>query len=401
MAIVDSIMNLLTRQVTSSLAERLGASPSAVQTGIGTSVAALLAGIANRAGDSGFVSQVFNLVKSADTQNILNTLPNLASGAAASSPTMEQGLKLSSLLLGNQQSHIENFIGCQSGLTADAGRELMSLAAPLTAGFLGHQIRGTGLTSSLFADMIRSEASKIQGFLPAGLPNLLSGVSIPAALVKAEDTAGKGGGRKVTYALIGLLVLALITWLVSRGCNQSEPAPAASAGSVSPETAPTPTPTPTPGLLGEFIQRKLRDGTELNIPRLGIENKLLDFIEDQSRPVDKTTWFDFDRLTFDTGTATLQDSSAEQLQNIAAILKAYPKVKVKIGGYTDNTGNKEANLRLAQDRAINVMHELVQRGIDPSQIEAEGYGEEHPVADNSTPEGRQKNRRISLRVTAK
>src|ERR1700733_2098350 len=62
MAIVDSIMNLLTRQTTSSLADRLGATPSAVQAGIGTSVAALLTGIANRSGDPGFMTQVFNLV---------------------------------------------------------------------------------------------------------------------------------------------------------------------------------------------------------------------------------------------------------------------------------------------------------------------------------------------------
>ncbi len=394
MTIVDSIMNLLTRQVTTALADRLGASPSAVQTGIGTSVAALLGGIANRTGDSGFVSQVFNLLKGANTQNILNTLPNLASGAGAASPTMEQGLNLSSLVLGGHQAQIESFIGRQSGLTAEAGRELMSLAAPLTAGFLGHQIRDAGLTSSSLAVMIRAEASRIQGFLPAGLPNLLSAVSIPVALGTAEATARNGGGRKVIYALIGLLFLALIAWLVSRGCNESEPAP---AGTVSP----APAPTPAVGALGEFIQRKLPDGTVLNIPRLGIENKLLDFIEDPSRPVDKTTWFDFDRLTFDTGKATLQDSSAEQLQNIAAILKAYPKVKVKVGGYTDNTGDKEANLRLSQDRATNVMRELVRRGVDSSRLEAEGYGEEHPVADNSTPEGRQMNRRISLRVTAK
>ena len=204
----------------------------------------------------------------------------------------------------------------------------------------------------------------------------------------------------MAYALIGLLLLALVAWLVSHGCNHSEPAPAAPA-QVTPAPAANPAPASAPGLLGEFIQRKLPDGTELNIPRLGIENNLLDFINDPSRLVDKTTWFDFDRLTFDTGKATLQDSSSEQLQNIAAILKGYPDVKVRIGGYTDNTGNREANLRLSQDRATNVMHGLVQRGVDPSHLQAEGYGEEHPVADNSTSEGRQRNRRISLRVTAK
>jgi outer membrane protein OmpA-like peptidoglycan-associated protein len=396
MSIVDSIMNLLPWQVTSSLADRLGASPSAVQTGIGTSVAALLAGFANHAGDPTFVTQVFNLVKTTNTQNILDTLPKLASGAAASSPATDPGWKLSSLLLHGQQSQIENFIGRQSGLTADAGRELMALAAPLTAGFLGQQIRDTGLTLSEFAGMIRSEASKIQHVLPAGLPNLLSAASIPAALRTTEATAGGSPGKKVAYTLIGLLLLALIAWLVSRGCRESEPAPATPA-----ETA-SPAPSPSAALaLGAFIQRKLPDGTVLNIPSMGIENRLLDFIEDHSLPVDKTTWFDFDRLTFDTGKATLQDSSTEQLQNIAAILKAYPNVKAKIGGYTDNTGNKDANLKLSQDRAVNVTHELVQRGVDPSHLEAEGYGEEHPVADNATPEGRQKNRRISLRVTAK
>ena len=396
MAIVDSIMDLLNRQVTSSLADRLGASPSAVQTGISTSVAALLAGFANHAGDSGFVTQVFNLVKTANMQGILDVLPSLASGTAVSSPATESGWKLSSLLLRGQQSGIENLIGRQSGLTADAGRELMVLAAPLTAGFLGQQIREKGLAPSALADMVRAEAMKLQHILPAGLPNLLSAASIPAVFGTADASARGGSGKKVVYTLIGLLLLAIVAWLVSRGCRESEPAPA------SPVVAESPAPAPSAALgLGDFIPAKLPDGTVLNIPSRGIENDLLAFIEDHSKPVDKTTWFDFDRLTFDTGKATLQDSSSEQLQNIAAILKAYPNVKVKIGGYTDNTGNKAANLKLSQDRAVNVMHEVVQRGVDPSRLEAEGYGEEHPVADNATAEGRQKNRRISLRVTAK
>jgi len=394
MAIVESIMNLLTRQVTSSLAERLGASPSDVQMGLGSSVAALLAGISSRAGDSGFVSQVFQMVKGADTQNILETLPNLASGAGASYPATELGSKLSSLLLRGQQSHVEDLIGDQYDLAAGAGGELMSLAAPLTAGFLGYEIRDTGLTPSAFADMMRYEAAKIQGFLPLGFPRALFPVSIPGALTTAEAKDGESVGRKVGYTLLGLLLLALIAWLVLRGWSDPERAPADPVVEVGPAT-------PALGLLGELIQRKLPDGTELNIPSLGIENRLLNFIEDQSRPVNKTTWFDFDRLTFDTGKATLRDSSTEQLQNITAILKAYPKLKVKIGGYIDNTRNKAANLRLAQDRATNVMHELVQRGVDSSRLAAEGYGEELAVGDNSTFEGWQENRRIALRVTAK
>jgi hypothetical protein len=216
MAIVESIMNLLTRQVTSSLAERLRASPSDVLLGFGSSVAALLAGISSRAGDSRFVGQVFQMVKTADTQDIMDTLPSLASGATASSPALELGSKLSSLLLRGQQSHVEDLIGDQYGLAAGAGGELMSLAAPLTAGFLGYKIRDAGLTPSTFADMMRYEAARIQGFLPLGFPRMLFPVSTPATFTAAEATKGKGLERKVGYTLIGLLVLGLIAWLVLR-----------------------------------------------------------------------------------------------------------------------------------------------------------------------------------------
>jgi K(+)-stimulated pyrophosphate-energized sodium pump len=152
--------------------------------------------------------------------------------------------------------------------------------------------------------------------------------------------------------------------------------------------------------LGEFSVQKLTSGIELNIPEFGIENKLLSFIK-SDKPVDKTTWFDFDRLTFETGAATLKPESQEQLKNIAEILKAYPAVNVKLGGYTDNTGNAASNLKLSQDRANSVRVELEKMGIGKDRLDAEGYGQEHPVASNDTEEGRAQNRRISIRVTKK
>jgi len=132
----------------------------------------------------------------------------------------------------------------------------------------------------------------------------------------------------------------------------------------------------------------------------GIEASLLNFIK-SDKPVDKTTWFDFDRLTFETGSATLKPESQEQLKNIAEILKAYPNVSVKLGGYTDNTGNADANLKLSGDRAQSVKKELTALGIAADRLESEGYGQEHPVASNDTEEGRAQNRRISIQVTKK
>jgi OmpA-OmpF porin, OOP family len=153
--------------------------------------------------------------------------------------------------------------------------------------------------------------------------------------------------------------------------------------------------------LGAFFKRPLPTTIVLSIPERGMEAKLMAFIEDESKPVDKTTWFDFDRLLFETGSATLMPESQEQLKNVAEILKAYPKVEARVGGYTDNVGEPAFNLKLSQQRADNVTHELVSLGLAASRLTAEGYGEEHPVADNASEEGRALNRRISLRVTSK
>ena len=153
--------------------------------------------------------------------------------------------------------------------------------------------------------------------------------------------------------------------------------------------------------LGAFVPRTLPNGTTLTIPERGVEGRLLVFIENPGSRPDSATWFDFDRLLFDTGSATLRPESQEQLQNVAAILKANPNVHLKIGGYTDNVGTADQNLKLSDERATNVMHELVRMGVAPNVLEAKGYGQEHPVADNSTEEGRALNRRISMLVTEK
>jgi K(+)-stimulated pyrophosphate-energized sodium pump len=89
------------------------------------------------------------------------------------------------------------------------------------------------------------------------------------------------------------------------------------------------------------------------------------------------------------------------LGNIAEILKAYPNDHIKIGGYTDNSGDAQHNLNLSQERANGVMAELVALGIAPDRLEAQGYGDQFPVASNSSEEGRAKNRRVSMRVTQK
>ena len=157
--------------------------------------------------------------------------------------------------------------------------------------------------------------------------------------------------------------------------------------------------------MDKLFSYKLSSGFELiGAAKDGIESKLVTAIEAAGPVLDKNdpaAWFNFDRHLLDTGKATLQPSSQEQLKNIAEILKAFPKVKLKVGGYTDNVGDPKSNLKLSTDRAFNVVAELEKLGVEKGRLAPEGYGDKFPVGDNNTEEGRQQNRRISVRVTAK
>ncbi|MBX3254519.1 MAG: OmpA family protein [Chitinophagaceae bacterium] len=149
----------------------------------------------------------------------------------------------------------------------------------------------------------------------------------------------------------------------------------------------------------ESLKVKLPDGTELDAYKGGIEDKLVAYLN-SNEPISKEKWFDFDDLNFETGSAVISAASAKQVQNIAAILKAYPKVKIKIGGYTDNTGDSLSNVKLSQSRADAVTAKLKETAA--TQLEAaEGYGPAHFVAPNDTEENKKKNRRISINVREK
>lgn len=117
--------------------------------------------------------------------------------------------------------------------------------------------------------------------------------------------------------------------------------------------------------------------------------------------IDPNNWYTLENLYFETGSSDLKAGSDAQLNNLAEILNAYPDVKIKLGGYTDNTGNEESNQKLSNLRAQTAKLKLLELGISSDRVEAEGYGSQHPVCEaNDTDECKAKNRRIDVRVLA-
>jgi outer membrane protein OmpA-like peptidoglycan-associated protein len=104
-------------------------------------------------------------------------------------------------------------------------------------------------------------------------------------------------------------------------------------------------------------------------------------------------------VLFATGKAELSTEAKIALAKLSGIVLNYPALRLAIGGYTDSTGTADFNMKLAQARADSVLDYLVNQGLDSSALSAQGYGMNSPVADNSTAQGRQKNRRVEIVVS--
>jgi outer membrane protein OmpA-like peptidoglycan-associated protein len=104
-------------------------------------------------------------------------------------------------------------------------------------------------------------------------------------------------------------------------------------------------------------------------------------------------------VNFKTGSAELTAASLPLLNDAAGALKRHPDITIEVGGHTDSVGGAKTNKELSQKRAASVMEYLISKGIDSDKITAKGYGEEVPIANNRTENGRASNRRVELKIT--
>jgi outer membrane protein OmpA-like peptidoglycan-associated protein len=101
-------------------------------------------------------------------------------------------------------------------------------------------------------------------------------------------------------------------------------------------------------------------------------------------------------INFDTGKSNIKPESMAIIGQIAALLQAHPELKVSIEGHTDNIGTPQSNKTLSTQRARSVMNAVVQKGIAATRLTALGWGQEKPIADNRSEEGKAKNRRVEI-----
>lgn len=379
--------------------------------------------------------------KSQEGASAANSLLSLAKEANSSSwwqkaldwinddDKMKKGQEMLHQMFGNNNvERIAGNVATQSGIKSSSAEKLMQWAAPLCLGALGKEATEKNLDASSLASWIAKEPLDIDG------DGLIAGAAAATRTTTGNSyTASSSGSHSTQHReekkrtpiwipLLLLLLLGGLIWWLMKGKKADD----AMAGTTSTNdtTIVSGTEPSTSGMnvtmpqftitadslvnyqYGEIITEKLPDGTELRIPNNSAEASLISKIrEAMSKGLDtteegkKSGWINLYDVQFSKMT-TYREGAQQQVSNIAAILKAFPGVKIKIGGYTDNTGSGDINTKLSQDRADKVKKELAAAGVGAQVEKAEGYGPQFPIADNSTPEGRAQNRRVSCRIVS-
>lgn len=97
----------------------------------------------------------------------------------------------------------------------------------------------------------------------------------------------------------------------------------------------------------------------------------------------------------------IRPKSFPALNELAGLMKQHPDWVLTLSGHTDNQGDPQKNMVLSEKRSKSVAKYLIKKGVKPENVVTEWFGDTKPIADNSTPQGRQKNRRVEMKITYK
>jgi len=405
-------------------------------------VPAIIAGILHKTGRSGEQSGVMDMLRNVNTSSALDGLQELLDAKrsyaypAAAVPAYGIHSMIpdwQKTIFGAKLINIINAISIFSDIKSSSANTVLNIATPVTLAPIAKYVSENNLTLPDLHAMLTGERTSIIKAIPSGF-NLTGSlgidkpedigtkkvVTIPEPLEHQHNKPGLVIGKWV-WPLVLLATFGGLIWFFSR---KDEPVAATSgqindtATQISTRPADTSMVTPVAGtmdsLTGNFIydagteiQMKLPDSTVLAVGDNSTEAKLFRMLRDTSfiiDTVDKTkNWITFDRVYFESDESMIKSESHNQIKNIAAILKNFPSSSIKIGGYTDNTGDTVQNNELSDARAKIVMQQIINMGLNPNKIsEAVGYGPDHPVCPaNDTEECKAKNRRVDLKLASK
>jgi outer membrane protein OmpA-like peptidoglycan-associated protein/uncharacterized membrane protein YeaQ/YmgE (transglycosylase-associated protein family) len=390
-----------------------GDEPDQVNNAFSTSLHVVINGILSKCSTVDGTGKILHAVREVNDKNVLGNLDAVFSGSGELS---HYGGTLLNNILGDKENHIVQKMADTTGAKSSSAHSILRITSLLVAGLLGKHVSDSKMDNKGFIHYL---ITGIGTLLPAGIATnfglagsgdikhklqsvayTLSGETGPHTVInKTPEPKEKKKGMGILLPVLLLaLVGALAWWFFKDKKNEdivlTAPPPADTVAAIIAR----------PSVVDTVARTiTLPDGVLFHVSKGTMEYKLVEFLNDNNRQAGKDVWFDFDDVNFDIDKAALTAESKMQLDNIAAILKAYPKTKVKVGGYTDKTGNEDHNVKLSQERADTVFSALKEKGVNADQLlAAEGYGSQFATmpAEASTP-NRRIDRRMALSVREK
>lgn len=429
-SLLEAIRNNLTSDVVHQASSAVGEPESATRQALFSSVPTILGGMTRMTSSSEGVTGLANMVREGGYEGAVSNPAALFGGGSTTSKMQGLGQQLLSRIFGNKSAAVSEVIATSSGVSTNSANRLMSLAAPMVMGVVSRNVASQGLNPLGLSNLLSEQKDEIAAASPAGLLRVLdSGPTVvppaarsgfaadterqeysqsqreayrearredysPSARYVSTETRRTGGaGRWLTLLLLALLGLVLFSLLRGRSARRAAEIATQQTTNVGHAIG-----NAAQGAEGALSSLALPGGAHVSVP-LGSMNYNLATFLGSGEAAPKT--FVFDHLNFQSSLTALTPESTPTLNSLASILKAYPNARVQLAGYTDNTGDPQANRRLSLGRANAVKGMLVAQGVSPDRIVAIGMGEDHPVAANDTEEGRAKNRRLELTVTSK
>lgn len=372
--------------------------------GVASAVAVLLPSLLVRFMDQGETARVNETIREAGNAELFDRRAEIFAGHGIDGG-MNLGERFENELVGAENKAYPNAVAAESGISAASADRLSGWVAAVIAGYVGHKIVRNNLSMSAVMAGLRQERGSVVKEIPVkvGRAAGISGMCSSSAPVAGRD------GKKNNWLvwLIIVLIVVIIVFLSIRSCNRNgggEVVAVTENVTVVPTAPAAQTAAAKEGLT--FVEHKLPDGRTIRVAEGGCEDCMLKYL--QSDAYRKATneelsknWIQFDKIDFmhDSETA-LAGNSMEQLDNITAILKNYPDVRIRIGGFADKTGTRAVNYEISKKRAEYIKSILVKDGIPADRISTEGFGKEFAtVPADATAAQRAVDRSIAMRFT--
>lgn len=419
--VIDLIKGQLGPALVSQAASQFGESESGISKAIGGLLPAVVGGLANNADNPGVVDAITKASSSGILGNLL--------GGSSSNPIITT---LLSSLFGDKIGGLVNSIASFSGISNNSAGSLLNLVTGATVGTVGKYAADNNLGASGISSLLNDQKGIISSLLPAGLSLASFGLgaenwfgqakeTVSSVTSTAKDNIAEGvatarenvsegareireqfennnnnqGGGSIWKWLLPLLLVIAAGYFLWKQCEKKQTttttttSDSTKAGSGTDTAAVSGTATATPAPATAKTDENIDlNGVMLKGYKGGMEDQMIAFLKsggyknaaDDSALKDK--WYDFDHVNFKIGKANeLEAGSQGQLDNLVAILKAFPDAKVKIGGYTDKTGDEAKNLKLSKERAEYIKAALAKAGVGAQVLEADGYGSKFAKVD--------------------